>query len=124
MPSTGAVTHVDVTWLSVLWIFPRLFSVESPPNLQLVQRFSCNSSIDNCELSRWSEITGGYKEVYDSVFFLWAAAVQYEDPVYKLKDTIKEGTARPISSLKPVTKVPGVIFGTGQLYDSAQLRGP
>ncbi|KAG0558202.1 hypothetical protein M758_10G010900 [Ceratodon purpureus] len=37
-------------------------------------------------------------------------AVQYEDPVHKLKDSIKEGAARAISSLKPVTKVPGFIF--------------
>lgn len=52
----------------------------------------------------------------------WTPAVQFvngktvnDDPVRKVKDTIKEGTARTLSSIKPVTKVPGAIFGPGKL---------
>jgi len=47
-----------------------------------------------------------------------------EDPVRKLKDTIKDGTARAFSSLKPVTKVPGAIFGPGRLHNIAYLLEP
>jgi len=58
----------------------------------------------------------------------WVAVVQYvsgkpvnEDSVHKMKDAIKEGTTRAFSSLKPVTKVPGAIFGPGQLHNIANI---
>ena len=89
-----------------------------------MQHVGGNITVGNLEVSYWSEITGGDVEAYDSLYTLWAAAVQYEDPIHKLKDSVREGTARVISSIKPVTKVPGIIFGTGQLYNIAQPFGP
>lgn len=50
------------------------------------------------------------KTLREAVQFVNGKTVN-DDPVRKVKDTIKEGTARTLSSIKPVTKVPGAIFG-------------